>query len=116
MSSGICGILTKNGGAGNWPWGKVARVTYLCLFHRAIAAALAISFSLRLESFAALAGPPFIPPSRPSATAAAFFPSGVMGAGCWLVAESTMDLASWFSSTGLLDRLGMTGVYHIRAA
>jgi len=48
------------------------------LLHLAVAALDAISLSLFLLSFLALAFPPFNPPSLPSATAAGFF-SGVAG-------------------------------------
>jgi hypothetical protein len=40
------------------------------------AAFLAISLRCSLVSFLARAGPPFLPPSRPSSTAAGFLPSG----------------------------------------
>ena len=43
--------------------------------HLAAAAFLAISDLSSAVSLAALAFPPFMPPSRPSSTAAGFFPS-----------------------------------------
>jgi hypothetical protein len=52
------------------------RKYFLQLFffdHRAKAAFLALAFRSAADSFAARAFPPFSPPSRPRATAAAFF-------------------------------------------
>jgi len=46
------------------------------------AAFLAIAFRSPGESFAALALPPFKPPSRPSVTAAGFFSLGAGGGTC----------------------------------
>jgi len=45
----------------------------LTLAHRASTAFLALSLRCSAVNFAALAGPPFFPPLRPSATAAGFF-------------------------------------------
>src|SRR5579863_1870850 len=53
-----------------------------CFFHLARAAACAICFLCSFDNRAALAFPPFNPPSLPSATAAGFF-SGFAGSG-WL--------------------------------
>ena len=47
---------------------------FLRLDHRATAAFRALSFRCSAVNFAARAFPPFNPPSRPSATAAAFLP------------------------------------------
>ena len=72
---------------------------------RLSAAFLAISNLLLADNLAALAGPPFFPPSLPRATAAGFF-SGAFSASD--VTSSTMDLASWFTSLGrLLERSGI---------
>src|SRR6266704_1674085 len=49
---------------------------YFFLFHRARAALSAISDRCFGDKFAALALPPFMPPKRPSATAAGFLPFG----------------------------------------
>ena len=46
---------------------------FFCFDHRARAALRALSRRCSAVSFLALAFPPFNPPSRPSATAAAFF-------------------------------------------
>ena len=79
------------------------------LFHRAAAAFLAIALRLVADSFAARALPPLAPPSRPSATAAGFFPSsGSTSGGASPTLMSTMGFASWFMSRGrfgLLERL-----------
>lgn len=75
-----------------------------------------------LLSFFARAGPPFLPPRRPSATAAGFLPSssGVSPSGTsgWPsdVASLTISLASLLISRVfffffLLERLGTTKVY-----
>ena len=75
---------------------------------RAAAAFFAISDRCAGVSFAALAAPPFCPPSLPSATAAAFFAGGGSSFGTSPEAWSTMNLASWFRSRGgLLERVGM---------
>lgn len=68
---------------------------------RAIAALRAICWRFLGESLAARAGPPFLPPKRPSATAAGFFSP---------VASRVTRKAVSFVSSGLLrllDRLGM---------
>lgn len=70
--------------------------------HRAAAPNLPISLILFLLNFAALAGPPFLPPSLPSATAAGFFSRAFSEVISW-----TMDAASSFGSDGFLERLGM---------
>lgn len=67
------------------------------------------------ESAAALAFPPFFPPSLPRATAAGFFRFlgflvGVARGAVWPVAAPTTAAASWFGSRGMLDRFGMPGV------
>ena len=62
--------------------------------HRAAAAFLAIAFRFGAVNVAALAGPPFAPPSFPSATAAGFFCGSGGGGGALPVAVSTMNLAS----------------------
>lgn len=49
------------------------------LVHRAAAAFRAISARRSLDSFFARAGPPFIPPSFPRATAAGFLSLGLAG-------------------------------------
>lgn len=75
------------------------------------AAFLAISERFFADSFFARAGPPFLPPSLPRATAAGFF-SGPLGMeeevmGVSPVAMATTEAASWFGSRGILERLGM---------
>jgi hypothetical protein len=87
---------------------------YLSFFgrvpHRAFAAFCAMRRRFPAESNAALALPPFKPPNRPRATAAAFF-AGVefaLGCGCPVDCE-TILAANWFKSI-MLDRLGMA--YH----
>jgi hypothetical protein len=78
---------------------------YFSLFQRAFAACRAISALFIGESFAALATPPFKPPSLPSTTAAGFF-SALGSTACTLpVACCTTEKAVSFIS--LLDRLGM---------
>jgi hypothetical protein len=64
------------------------------------------------DSAFALAAPPFGPPSFPSATAAGFFAGPVGSAGALPVAISTIILASWLGSRGILDRLSMTRTCH----
>src|SRR5215207_6362140 len=68
---------------------------------RAFAARRAICWRFLAESFAALAGPPFLPPKRPRATAAGFFSP---------VASRMTRKAVSFTSSGrlrLLERLGI---------
>jgi hypothetical protein len=67
-------------------------------FQRASAALFALSDRSALLSFFALAGPPFRPPSRPSATAAGFFFPG-LGSGSRPVALATTPNAVSFSSS-----------------
>src|SRR6185437_4578123 len=84
------------------------------LAHRARAACAAISFFLSAVSLAARAGPPRLPPSLPSATAAGFFgPRGNSNAfflslpapdGLPPIAPSTTRKALWVSSP-VLERL-----------
>jgi dolichol kinase len=75
---------------------------------RDVAAFLAISCLFCGESFAALAGPPFAPPSFPKATAAGFFGGlGVRTGIAWPAFWATILAASWFSSFGMLERLCM---------
>jgi hypothetical protein len=71
---------------------------------REFAAFLAICLRLDADRFSALALPPFIPPSRPRATAAGFFP-----AFSGLVASAVIAAANAFTSIGLflLERVGM---------
>lgn len=64
------------------------------LDQRLAAAFFAISVRFLADSFAARAGPPFFPPSFPSATAAGFFCGSGAGGGALPVATSTMNLAS----------------------
>src|SRR5947209_19470128 len=75
--------------------------------HRTRAAFLAMVFRRRALSLAALAGPPFFPPSLPRATAAGFFSGGLS-----VVASSTMAAAISLGSCWVLDRLGMDGGDH----
>ena len=71
--------------------------------HRAAAAFFAISDRCSGVNFAARAFPPFLPPKRPRATAAGFFPSSESA-----VASATMLAASAFTSRGfLLERFGI---------
>lgn len=74
---------------------------YLFFPHRARAAFLAIALRRAALSLAALARPPFAPPSSPRATAAGFF--------C-RVERWTMEYARMFTSL-LLTRLGMGQVW-----
>src|SRR4051794_6354808 len=82
------------------------------LLHRACAAFLAISLRCSFVSFLARASPPFLPPSRPSATAAGFLPLG----GGWTDSSSgsvtSCSVGSgatgcWSSGFFLLERLGI---------
>lgn len=85
-------------------------MTYRFLPQRAFAAFAAICERLRGLRLAALAAPPFNPPSRPNATAAGFlgFSSGVNLA-AWPVDSSMTWYASWFGSLGrFFERSGMT--------
>src|SRR4030095_6382482 len=83
------------------------------LRHRARAAFSAIALRCSRLSFLAQAGPPFLPPSFPRATAAGFFlwRGFEVGSSVWSdspVASSMMARASWLRSIGLdflLDRL-----------
>lgn len=77
---------------------------------RAMAACLAISLRSSGESFAALALPPLIPPSRPSSTAAGF-----LGRACLL---APVDLSALRDCSrppepfeGMLERLGIHQLY-----
>lgn len=74
--------------------------------HLVLAASWAISERLFLDSFRALAAPPFKPPSRPKLTAAGFLATAGFE-GLPPVALPTMECASAFTSLGLLDRLGI---------
>src|SRR5438445_9171284 len=77
--------------------------------HLADAAFFAMADRFFLDSDAARALPPFRPPRRPRATAAGFFSgSAAFGsAGPSPVTWSRMLRASWLTSLGLLERLGM---------
>ena len=79
--------------------------------HLASAARLAIAFRFLGESILALALPPMRPPRRPNRTAAAFFPSGMVGVlvGLSDVAASTMLAAIRLISLVVLERLCMLG-------
>jgi hypothetical protein len=68
---------------------------------------MAIADRFLADSFAALAGPPFFPPRRPSATAAGFSPRQDRASGSSLVACSMMAAAKAFRSRGLQDRFGI---------
>lgn len=90
------------------------------LAQRAFAACWAIAFLLSGESFAALARPPFTPPSLPSATAAGFFFLGLAGNrigffGSRLrggpIASST-TLKAFCATSPLLERLCMPSSCH----
>lgn len=101
-------------------WGMVEQLqTVYCYFlaQRACAACWAIVFRSAAESLAALARPPFCPPSLPNATAAGFFFLVFAGKGisCFdslgaaneaPMAASTTRKAFWATSP-LLDRLCM---------
>jgi hypothetical protein len=79
-----------------------------CLAHLACAAFRAISARCSLLSFAALAGPPFLPPNLPSATAAGFLPSaGTAASGTGSAAGS----CATSSTGGLLERLRIPPSY-----
>ena len=82
-------------------------------FHRFWAAFLAISFRFFDESFLALAGPPFLPPNFPRATAAGFFLRGFSADSS--VAAFNTSKAVIFSSFTLLDRLSMVPLCHRRS-
>lgn len=93
-------------------------MVYRLLAQRLLAACRAISALFFLLSFFARAGPPFLPPKRPRATAAGFFASfGVTGSAVVSsdVAAWTMAAASWFTSRGfffVLKRFCMLPGYH----
>jgi hypothetical protein len=88
-------------------------VSIYLFFHLARAPILAIAALCFALIFSALALPPFNPPFLPSATAAGFFPSYVIGNSISPVAISVMNFASWFVSRGrLLERLGMPLEWH----
>ena len=64
--------------------------------HLACAAFCAISLRFLADSFAALALPPFSPPSLPNSTAAGFF-CGLSSCGCSSpVASATIEAARWW--------------------
>lgn len=75
---------------------------------RAAAAFRAISLRCSGVSFSARALPPFLPPSRPSSTAAGFLLSFGSGSGSSLMDWATMAAAIEFRSRGLLERFGTT--------
>jgi hypothetical protein len=79
--------------------------------HLTAAAFLAMAFRLSFERLCARALPPLRPPLRPSATAAGSLPSTVVSGGAAPVAMSTMSLASWLGSRGLLG-FAMRRVWH----
>jgi hypothetical protein len=80
---------------------SVVRYFFRFFPHRAAAAFFAASRNFLLPSFLARAGPPFLPPKRPRATAAGFLPASGSGSGGALpVARSTMALPSWLMSRG----------------
>jgi hypothetical protein len=100
-------------------------MTYLAfLFQRAFAALAAIWDRLRGDSAAALASPPFRPPTRPSATEWGFLAgSSGLACGCvgsnlgdWPVDSSMIWYASWFWSCGqaFFNRSGILQYGHIR--
>jgi hypothetical protein len=72
--------------------------------HRFSAALRAISLRRFGESAAALAFPPFDPPSFPRATAAGFF---FRAGGVCPVASATTRKAAWATSSFFLGRLGI---------
>lgn len=80
------------------------QVFFLAFCQRAAAALRAMLRLLAAESAAALAFPPFRPPSFPNATAAGFF-SFEGGPVTWV---SVRKAASFSSSCGILERLGIT--------
>jgi hypothetical protein len=80
-------------------------------FHLAAAALRAISRRCSGVSFLARATPPFLPPSRPSATAWGFLSLGG-SSGLSPVASAAIAAASRLRSRGLLERFGMRPVYH----
>jgi len=77
--------------------------------HRFLAAFFAIAFRLAAESLAALAFPPFAPPSLPSATAAGFLPTFGSSSGFPSVCS---PMAFTAKSWSLLERLGMIRSCH----
>jgi hypothetical protein len=109
-------------------WGVVERLQAfqdfcdLALSHRAFAARSAISILRSRESFAALARPPFRPPSLPRATAAGFFFFGRDGnrkvfLGSTLPASgapiaSSTTLSAFWATSPLLDRVCMNSSSH----
>src|SRR5947209_146855 len=60
-------------------WSKLFHDFFPVFDHRARAAFRALSARSSAVSFLARAFPPFNPPKRPSATAAAFFPPDILG-------------------------------------
>jgi hypothetical protein len=88
----LTGQLVRSAVNGNYWSGRGA--------HLAIAALRAICWRFLGESFAARAGPPFLPPRRPSSTAAGFFSR--------VASAVTRNAASFTSSDRcLLERFGM---------
>jgi hypothetical protein len=84
------------------------------LRQRAAAAFLAISDLLLADKLLALALPPFKPPSRPNAAAAALTSSegsSFLVTRPSAVAISAMRFASWFMSRGRADFFAMTQRY-----
>ena len=79
----------------------------LSLRHRFSAAFRAISDRLLALSFAALAGPPFNPPRRPRAAAAALTSGGMPRFSDRSAIVSMIRTAACASSSFFLDRLGM---------
>ena len=82
-------------------------VGYLDCSQRALAAFLAMSCRLSFDSDLARALPPLLPPSFPSTTAAGFFFFLFNFGIAWPVEIATTRAATWFTSSCLLERLGM---------
>jgi hypothetical protein len=99
-----CANMTEVPG---WHYGPGLELVYF-LFHRALAAFVAIWLRFFGESFLALAFPPFNPPSLPRAAAARLMAIKVGEGGGGLVAASIICEATMLMSVGLLlERLGI---------
>jgi len=88
--------------------GEMGAYSACFFFQRAAAAFRALSARSSGVIFAALAAPPFAPPSFPRATAAGFFSRSGSGGGASPMASWKTWKASSLGSRGLRGRLGMS--------
>jgi len=94
------------------PTDSESQLQLSCPFQRASAAARAICFRRAGDNCFARALPPFLPPSRPSATAAGFLPDS-SNSSASPTDRSTISFPSWLVSLGrLLERSGMGRIWH----